>query len=194
MILRAVKTKLYCYVDESGQETQGRLFIVAVVIVGVERETAREVLKQIEAESGKGHKKWTKATRQQRRNYLEALAKLKAWPGTIYCLDFERTTDYQAATIQAIAQAIRATVDESPYRATVLVDGLGKAERRRIANGLRDQQINADKVRGLRDESDEFIRLADAAAGLVRDYREGQAYITPVFERLKARGLIKELR
>ena len=27
-------TKLYCYVDETGQDTQGCLFLVAVVVTG----------------------------------------------------------------------------------------------------------------------------------------------------------------
>ena len=31
--------KFYCYVDETGQDTQGELFIVSVVIADQERET-----------------------------------------------------------------------------------------------------------------------------------------------------------
>lgn len=188
-----MKSKLYCYVDESGQETQGRLFIVAVVIVAAEREAARMWLGQIETESGKGRKKWTKATRQQRRAYCERWASLPAWPGVSYAVRFEHTTDYLGATTEAVAQALASRMGDQPYHATVLIDGLGKAERHRVASGLRSRRIYADKIRGLRDESDEFIRLADALAGLTRDYHEGQMDLIPVFDKLVQRGLIREL-
>jgi hypothetical protein len=39
------------------------------------------------------------------------------------------------------------------------------------------------KIRGLRDESDEFIRLADATAGFVRDALEGQAVARDLYAR-----------
>ena len=59
--------KLYCYVDESGQDTEGKLFLVSVVITGSEREGLRNKLRKIEQMSGKGTKKWKKATRDHRR-------------------------------------------------------------------------------------------------------------------------------
>jgi hypothetical protein len=37
--------KLYCYVDETGQDTKGDLFLVALVITGSERD---EVLREAE--------------------------------------------------------------------------------------------------------------------------------------------------
>ncbi len=45
--------KLYCYVDETGQDTQGALFLVALVIVGQEREKLRKLLRSLEGRSGK---------------------------------------------------------------------------------------------------------------------------------------------
>ena len=38
---------------------------------------------------------------------------------------------------------------------------------------MRKKGIRTEKVRGLKDERDEFIRLADAIAGFVRDAQEG---------------------
>jgi len=46
--------KLYCYVDETGQDTKGRLFLVSVVIPGKERESIKEKLETIEKKSRKG--------------------------------------------------------------------------------------------------------------------------------------------
>jgi len=51
---------LYCYVDETGQDTHGAFFLVAVVIVEEERVYLQAALEQIEQQSQKGHLKWQK--------------------------------------------------------------------------------------------------------------------------------------
>src|SRR5438105_2668794 len=53
------KPKLYCYVDETGQDTYGNFFIVSVVVTGDVRESLVARLEQIEKASGKGNVKWT---------------------------------------------------------------------------------------------------------------------------------------
>jgi hypothetical protein len=53
--------KLYAYVDESGQDTLGELFLVSVVVTGEAREGLRKKLRTIERASGKQTKKWRKA-------------------------------------------------------------------------------------------------------------------------------------
>lgn len=49
--------RLYCYVDETGQDTRGALFIVAVVIAEEDAEHLRRVCERIERETGK-RAKW----------------------------------------------------------------------------------------------------------------------------------------
>lgn len=53
--------KLYAYVDESGQDTKGALFVVGVVVLETERESILKELEQIEEKSGKRVRKWNKA-------------------------------------------------------------------------------------------------------------------------------------
>lgn len=48
--------------DETGQDTKGRLFLVAVVVLVSDRENLRSKLRKAEQISGKGIKKWMKAT------------------------------------------------------------------------------------------------------------------------------------
>jgi hypothetical protein len=48
-------------------------------------------------------------------------------------------------------------------------------------------------VQGQRDESDEFIRLADAIAGFVRDALEGDPRMGVLFERARRQRLIAEV-
>ena len=48
--------KLYCYVDETVQDTKGKLFIVSVIVTEGEREQLARQLEEIEKNSGKGKK------------------------------------------------------------------------------------------------------------------------------------------
>ena len=51
------KTKLYCYVDETGQDTQGRLFIVSVIIPE-NRYVIAQYSSEFEYRTGKVRFKW----------------------------------------------------------------------------------------------------------------------------------------
>jgi hypothetical protein len=46
--------KLYAYVDESGQDTAGRFFVVSVVLFGTDRDTVLARLEALEDRSRKG--------------------------------------------------------------------------------------------------------------------------------------------
>jgi len=94
--------------------------------------------------------------------------------------------------ILSTAKALHARVMYRPT-ATVFVDGLVYAERRRFAAGLRKLNVIVHKVQGRRDESDEFIRLADAMAGFVRDALEGDQEMGVLFARARRQGLIAEV-
>lgn len=167
--------KLYCYVDETGQDTKGIFFLVALVITGRERDDLRKLLSRAEADTKKGKLKWKKATRKQKIAYITTVLTTAAFQDKLFYSQFSHTTDYLACIITSIARGIlrQAPTD---YRATVFIDGLGKHERRFVAIQLRRRGIRIEKVRGLRDETDEFIRLADALAGFMRDRLEGEAY------------------
>lgn len=185
--------KLYCYVDETGQDTHGEFFLVAVVIVGSNREEVRALLRRIEHASGKGIKKWTKATRKQRQAYMESVIQIAEFREKLFYAHFEGTTDYLPCVLHTVAQAVTTVAADQSYRVTVLIDGLGKSERHKVGAGLRQLKVKVKKVRGLRDESDAFIRLADATAGFVRDYLEGQAYVKQLYQKAVARGVMQEV-
>jgi len=64
--------KIYAFVDESGQETNGALFLVSVVVTGQEYERLNEMLIEIEDRSSKSLKKWSKARFEYRLAYIES--------------------------------------------------------------------------------------------------------------------------
>lgn len=53
--------KLYAYADETGQDTAGGFFLVAVVVVGSERDQLLRWLAEVEKETAKGLVPWHKS-------------------------------------------------------------------------------------------------------------------------------------
>ena len=127
--------KLYCYVDESGQDTRGALFVVAAVIAAEDRERVRDLLRFIEHESGKAKRKWTKATRRQRHSYMKRVLQSTLLHGCLFYARFSQTTDYLLCVLHTTARALTISASGQPYQATVLIDGLQKGERPRVGQG-----------------------------------------------------------
>lgn len=184
--------KLYCYVDESGQDTKGVLFLVALVIVAKERDDLRKLLRQIEKRSGKIKRKWKHTTIRQRLSYLQKIINERRFHGKLFFQEFTHTTDYLNCTITAIAAGISHSAPQH-YKAVILIDGLGKEERKIVGASLRARRIHTEKVRGVRDETDEFIRLADALAGFIRDAQEGQVYAQQLYRKILSEGIVIKL-
>lgn len=189
--MTATKRKLYCYVDETGQDTHGDLFLVSVVITGKERDALRRRLRQIEKSSSKNQKKWRKSTSQQRKRYILDILSVKQLAGRLYFSHYEYTKTYVDLTILSIAKSLHNYTKHS-YEVTILIDGLKQSEQFRFAAGLRKLDVKVRKVRGIKDEADEFIRLADALAGFVRDALEGNANMKRLYNQARKQGIIGE--
>jgi hypothetical protein len=182
--------RLYAYLDESGQETEGRIFVVGAVIVGNDHDEMIGLLEVIEARSGKRHLKWHHARPVFRQAYMQELVNLARLQGCLFFSVFPHTRRYHAATAEAAARAIRLKAG-GRYKVTVLVDGLRKTERRAFAHDLRTARVTPYKVRGvLKEENNALIRLADAICGLVRDAEEGQVWAEEMVRRLQQRGFL----
>ena len=185
--------KLYAYVDETGQDTNGQFFIVSVVIVRGDGDPLRQALREVERDSRKLDKKWTKSRPAQREAYMRGILSLKPLHGSLYYALHRNTSDYVDLTIQSAAQALLGSMASSD-QATILVDGLARSERQRFARRLRQHRIVIDKVRGLKDESDALIRLADALAGFVRhSIEERHAGLQAMYAAALAEGTLRQL-
>jgi len=66
--------------------------------------------------------------------------------------------------------------NDSYYQSLVFIDGLSKSEIPRVGSALRKIGIYTEKVRGIKDENDAVIRLADAISGLIREQYQGISY------------------
>lgn len=186
------KEKIYVYVDESGQDTAGKIFLVSVVVIGKQRDELRKRLQHIEKISGKGSKKWSKATIKQRLAYMEAIATMTVFINTAYFSYYENTTSYVDLTILTTAKAILERAQQ-PYEAHVYVDGLRRSEQYKFTAGLRKLHVRLRMSKGLRDQGDEFIRFADAFAGFARDAMEDNPSMKNLYQELCTKEILTKI-
>ncbi len=183
---------IYAFVDETGQDTKGELFIVSVVVTDEEYECINDALIEIEQRSKKGLDKWRKARFKRRLAYIKAVIANPLFNGAIFFSHYTESQAYFELTVETTARAIQRKAEET-QPATVVVDGLSGQSIDRFKKSLRKLQVNARKVRGVRDESEPIIRLADAIAGFVRDFIEGQEYAGEWYEKAISSGVIREI-
>jgi hypothetical protein len=191
--MTAPTTKLYAYVDESGQDTRGTLFVVSVLVASDQHDQIGHELLAIEEASGKRAIKWHRARPEYRQAYVEAIARLKSLKGALFVETFTNATQYSDLTAYAAAKAILSRARDD-YEVTVFVDGLRKNEVPKFGRGLQLLRVRIRKVRGVRrDENNQYIRLVDAICGLVRDATDGNHWARQMVDRLKRRDLLSEL-
>lgn len=141
-----------------------------------EREALIINLEKIEKKSKKYKRKWSKTKGTVRDKYLDMAFPLKEFKNKIYYQVFKETKSYQDLTNLVIAKAINRYIKREgfkQYKATILIDGLNKTQESRVSKALRDLGIKTRKVKGIRDEADAIIRLADSLAGMIREGSEG---------------------
>jgi hypothetical protein len=187
------QSKLYCYVDETGQDTLGAFFIVSVVISGSERDMLVSRLEQIERSSAKGKIKWMKVRGRTRLDYIRGVLTTSAFKGKLYFSLYRGTKAYMALTVLSTARAILAAAP-GHSGTTVYVDGLPKARLRWFGTELRRLSVRNSKVVGVRrEEADSLMCLADAMAGFVRLALSGRdPEATALLDRAKNEGYVRE--
>lgn len=186
--------KLYCFVDENGQDTEGRIFVVAVVILGEDKDDLFELCEHLEVESRKGKFKWGKAQQAYRLEYLRRIFANDAFQGRLCYVVFRETKDYESATIQAIARAVTTQKIPQLFSTLVYIDGLSKMKRQPYAVQLRRFGVRPRKVQGVtKDENNALVRLADAVAGFVRDVMDGDEEAKALLDDAVARDVLNEV-
>jgi uncharacterized protein DUF3800 len=161
------KQKLYCYVDETGQDDRSEYFTVVTVVSAGNQQNLKESLIQLEQQSKVGAKKWHKLRTPQREAFLELVVKTNLATGEVFFCRYRKPVHFFQPMVETLARAIQ-TVAEEDYRAVVYVDGIDRQKARELTKALRERGIKTEQVRGARDESEPLIRLADRWAGCIR--------------------------
>lgn len=185
--------KLYCYVDETGQDTGGKFFLVSAVLIEKSlRDKLEQRLEEIERKTGKKKAKWIKTDFSIRKEFLKEVAYITNLQSSIMYATYAETKTYIELTALTIAKAVLAKGEED-YDVTIIVDGLTKADTEKIRKELKKLRVKYDTIRGMRDEQSVFLRLADCIAGFMRDYIEKQLYTEDLFTLLTDKKILIEI-
>lgn len=181
--------KLYCYVDETGQDTRGEFFLVSAIIVGNERDDLRVLLEEIEVNSGKGRVQWVRTRDEYRLAYISAILTQPAFHGRMFYATYRHSTAYTEHLAQTVQRAINQVAD-ADYKATIVVDGLEGRQKQVFSNRIRSLGVRHKTIRGIRDETDAFIRLADAMCGFARAGLNNHPLYTPLLQQSEEKRFI----
>ncbi|MFH1029879.1 MAG: hypothetical protein V1770_01315 [bacterium] len=135
--------KLYCYTDETGQDTMGKLFLVSIVIAEkINLELFRKEIFKIELKT-KGRKKWTKTSDKKKILFIEEVLRLKFLRGSLYYSIYENTTEYTPLVAVAISKAIYRKIEKIKweYAANIIIDDLRKTDREIVRRELKALNI-----------------------------------------------------
>jgi len=187
------KAKVYCYVDETGQDTYGKFFLVLVVLLEqLQKETLESIIEDTEQRTKKHKVKWKNTIINVKREFLQEIVKIKELKQTLFYSVYRDTKKYNYLTALTVSKVVN-TVIEDDYFVSVIIDGLSKKDTEKMKVDLKGLGIKYKNIRGMKDEQSAFLRLADAMAGFVRDYLEGEAYTKDFYRDLKVRGFIEEV-
>lgn len=189
------KQKLYCYVDETGQDTKGDFFIVSVIISAEDQEEIAQLICNSETESGKGRFKWGRAEIKQRVEFIKGILKHSQGKIAIYYSLYRNTTEYKTSTVLTIAKSINTIKDYSEHIFNIYVDGLSKKDERYYGSQLHHLGIHTKKVKGVKkDENNPMIRLADSMCGFIRDVIEEKTEDTQkIFDKAQKDKVLTEV-
>jgi hypothetical protein len=184
--------KINVYADETGQDTQGGFFLVAVVIVPADAVQHFEHCELVsEKESGRSARKWRSSNKKSRTAYLGCLLKQDLRGLRVRIRSYRNRKDYTTMTAETIAAAIQSLIAENgPRKATIMIDGMNDAEIERVRRTLKASSIRYRKIRGPRDEGSPMIRVADSLAGMARMAAGGDAEAQYYEDALANKGIL----
>jgi hypothetical protein len=187
------REKLYCYVDETGQDAATKFFSVVAVVSAGDQDRLRRKLEEIEEAAGTGHRKWHKSRSERRLRYLALMLEARLLPGQIFFGTYRKPTPYFFPFVETIEGAIKTRASGS-YTAKVFIDGIDRQKAAELTNALRDRGVSLQMVRGRRDESEPLIRLADMWAGCIRAARLGTGAESAILQGALDVGHVVDLR
>lgn len=184
------RKKLYCYVDESGQDDRSRFFVVVAVVSDQDQETLREALIRIERSAKTSGRKWHKARPSHRLKFLSLALEKNLGQGDVFFGVYQKPIPFFFPMLDVIEYAIKESVAR-PYSARVFVDGIDRMKAQELTNALRLRNISVHLIQSRRDESEPVIRLADMWAGCIRSALLGSAEERAIVDEARARGYLK---
>lgn len=191
--MKQIYKKVYCFVDETGQDTLGKFFLVTVVIKDSDKlENLGKQIEKLEKASGKNLVKWTRADFDKKINFLKLLLDVTGLKNAVYYSIFENSKLYTPLISLAVAKTIYAQKEDN-YQANIIIDGLSETEALKVKKELKKLNVHYKNVRGMKDEQNVFLRLADTFAGFLRDCQESKDYTKSIKRKLIEKQIVEEI-
>ena len=95
-------------------------------------------------------------------------------------------TEGNLVTVTARFLANAAALHDSAGHFHIVVDGYPEKSLQEVRAAFRNRRLAWTKISGHRDEGEPFLRLADALAGFLSDFRKQKAYAVMAWESLQA--------
>jgi hypothetical protein len=185
-----VAEKYYCYIDETWREVGQKNLIVGAVVIANDNGSIRSICEEVERWSGKGHAKWIKAGYNRKMSYIKRIISSPLFQGNLFYQYHAQDYSY----VDAVTHTLEAILLRFDGKFTVLIDGLSRSQERQIALRVRRAGSHSiRKIRGVRDESEALIRLADALCGLIGMALDGNEECKILVEQGIKRGTLCEL-
>ena len=182
--------KLYCYVDESGQDTKSDIFVVVVVANDKNQAEIRNQLFQLERQTKIGKRKWHKTLKTIKYEFLKMQIESKILTGDIFFGRFTKPIPYFLPIIEVLEKAIKLKA-ENNYSSNIYVDSIDKKKAKELTNALRFKKIKLQMIKSRRDESEPIIRLADRWAGYIRELQFNKKQEKLFIQAIKAKCIIE---
>lgn len=186
------KKKLYCYVDETGQDAASSVFVVVAVVSLEEQEKLKRTVADSENASGTGGRKWHKSQAARRLRYLTLLLQKEIGRGEVFFGSYKKPLPYFFPLLDILEKSIKIKAPAS-YIARIFVDGIDRKKAKELTNALRQRNISLELVRNRRDESEPLIRLADMWAGCIRAALSGSKEEQEILKKALSTRYLKEV-
>lgn len=186
------KQKLYCYVDETGQDSGTEFFVVVAIVSEQDQNLIRNQLFEIESSAKIGLRKWHKSKNERKRKFLQLILEKKIGKGEIYFGRYKKPIPFFLPMLEVLEKSILDKAKEN-YKAIVYVDGIDKKKASELTSALRVRKIKLEFVRSARDESEPLIRLADRWAGCIRSAFSGNKIEKRIFNEAKEQKYLKKI-
>lgn len=184
--------KLYCYVDETGQDIKSEFFIVVAVVSDQDQNQLRRQLTKVEEVAQTNQLKWHKTEHRRRMKYLSLVLERNIAKGSVYIARYQKPIPYFFPVIDVLERAIK-KIARGKYQARIYIDGIDRHKAKELTNALRVRGISLRIVKSRRDESEPLIRLADMWAGCVRSALLQRKDTREIFQRAKQEGYLYDL-
>lgn len=188
------RRKLYCYVDETGQDTSSKFFVVVAVVSDAEQEKLRQELLEVERAAGTGNRKWHKSRPERRLQYLFSVMQRGLGVGEVFFGSYPKPLPYFFPFLEVLEFAIKSVAGEGEYTTKVFVDGIDRNKARELTNALRLRGVSLEMVQSRRDESEPIIRLADMWAGCIRAAQLGFASEERIVSKARRMRILRDIK